>query len=223
LAPVVDSILSGLEIVRIGADVAASDSAFSSSSIGKGADIGLGVGLGILFLGSAIYGYRETSRCSEALDGESDESSAGRHDSTPAGPARPAVQPAGAIESGVDRPSAPNAFNLQSARIAIMMALSRAAQRCGAQNGMHGQGAVTLTYLPDGHVADVMIAPSFIDSAVQSCVANSLREASVSRYEGEPITVRKHFDFGADPKETGSSSPDGGVSADVAPTQSLKE
>jgi hypothetical protein len=63
--PVLDSILTGLEVVRTGVAIGADDSAYSSPNqpLSRQADIGLGVALSALFLGSAIYGYSATARC----------------------------------------------------------------------------------------------------------------------------------------------------------------
>jgi hypothetical protein len=65
-APVVDTVFTGLQMVRIGAAVAVEDSVYRDSPISREADIGIGIGLGTLFLISAIYGYSITSTCAEA-------------------------------------------------------------------------------------------------------------------------------------------------------------
>jgi hypothetical protein len=225
LAPILDTIFATGEVVRIGVDIAASDDAFASAPIKKDADIGLGAVFGGLFLSSAVYGYIKTARCSEAVRGQSDDSSSSTDESdesdestATAAKARKGER-AGAVEPPVNRARVQNGFDFQAARMAMTTALGRAAQACGAPNGLRGQGTVTMTYKPDGHIENVVIAPPFVDSTVDSCVANVMLEASVSPYGGEPVTVRKQFDFRGGPKAAGSGSSDGGTfSPDGAPT-----
>jgi len=59
----VDTLITGLEAVRTGLAVSADDSAYRNSPIDRKTDIGLGVGLGALFLASSIYGFYETGQC----------------------------------------------------------------------------------------------------------------------------------------------------------------
>ncbi len=65
-APIVDSILTGLEVARTVYAFAAKDSTYQKFPISRGADIGFGVGFTALFAGSAIYGYSSTARCATA-------------------------------------------------------------------------------------------------------------------------------------------------------------
>jgi hypothetical protein len=62
-APIVDTLITGLEAVRTGLAVSADDSAYQNSPIDRKTDIGLGVGLTALFLASSIYGFYETGQC----------------------------------------------------------------------------------------------------------------------------------------------------------------
>src|SRR3954464_7520626 len=66
LAPGLDSAFGALEVVRTGVALAADDSVYSDPKqpLSRGADIALGLGLTALFVGSAIYGFANTSRCS---------------------------------------------------------------------------------------------------------------------------------------------------------------
>jgi hypothetical protein len=66
VAPIIDSVLAGYELVRITAAVAASDDAYDDLPISRGADIGLGLGFLALFGASAAYGYVVTAECSDA-------------------------------------------------------------------------------------------------------------------------------------------------------------
>lgn len=66
VAPIIDSVLAGYELVRTTAAVAASDDAYDDLPISRGADIGLGLGFLALFGASAAYGYVVTAECSDA-------------------------------------------------------------------------------------------------------------------------------------------------------------
>src|SRR5439155_14954438 len=65
-APVVDTIIAGLESVRTIFAVSAKDSVYQGATITRPADIGIGLGLTTLFAVSAIYGFSVTSGCDEA-------------------------------------------------------------------------------------------------------------------------------------------------------------
>ncbi len=63
-APVIDTIVGGLEVVRTGVALGADDSDYRNVAISREADIALGVAFSALFISSAAYGYTVTSRCS---------------------------------------------------------------------------------------------------------------------------------------------------------------
>jgi len=67
-APIVDTVIAGLEGVRTGIAVAADKSVYENAPISRGADIGLGLGFLALFGASAIYGYYVTGECSSRHD-----------------------------------------------------------------------------------------------------------------------------------------------------------
>jgi len=64
-APVVDTVIAGLEGVRTGLALAADKSAYADAPISKEADIAFGLGFLALFGASAIYGFYVTSECSK--------------------------------------------------------------------------------------------------------------------------------------------------------------
>ena len=68
-APVVDTVIAGLEAVRTGIALAASDSDYNGVPISRGTDIGLGLGLFALYGASAAYGYVVTGNCKDARGG----------------------------------------------------------------------------------------------------------------------------------------------------------
>jgi hypothetical protein len=66
IAPGFDTAFAALEVVRTGLAASADDSVYSNPNqpLSRGADVALGIGFASLFLGSAIYGYATTARCS---------------------------------------------------------------------------------------------------------------------------------------------------------------
>jgi hypothetical protein len=66
-APVVDSVITGLEGLRTLVAISSDDSVYKNVPISREADIGIGVGLSALFVGSAIYGFSVTSRCENII------------------------------------------------------------------------------------------------------------------------------------------------------------
>jgi hypothetical protein len=67
-APVVDTVVAGLETVRTVYALSAENSAYDHLPISRGADIALGLGLTALFTASAVYGYGATSECAHAQE-----------------------------------------------------------------------------------------------------------------------------------------------------------
>ena len=63
--PVLDTIITGFQVARTGLAASAEDKVYRDSSLSREADIGIGIGLTALFLGSAIYGYHATSMCTK--------------------------------------------------------------------------------------------------------------------------------------------------------------
>ena len=68
VAPVVDTVIAGLETIRTGIAIAAKESDYQDFPISRGADIGFGVGLTTLFAAAAIYGYNVTADCEDAKE-----------------------------------------------------------------------------------------------------------------------------------------------------------
>jgi hypothetical protein len=64
-APVVDTVIAGLQIVRTGIAATADDSVYDDAKISRGADIAIGVSLMTLFGLSAVYGFYTTDACSD--------------------------------------------------------------------------------------------------------------------------------------------------------------
>jgi hypothetical protein len=89
-APIVDSIITGYQMVRTAYAATASSGAYSGSPISREADITLGVGLAGLFLASSIYGFVNTSRCSRLKHGPYPDEAVTGADEAPAAPPMPA-------------------------------------------------------------------------------------------------------------------------------------
>ena len=64
-APIVDTVIAGLEGVRTGLAMTADDSAYANAPFSREADIAFGVGFLALFTASAVYGFYVTGECSK--------------------------------------------------------------------------------------------------------------------------------------------------------------
>ncbi len=69
-APTLDLIFAGLEAVRTGFALSASDSAYRGQALSRPADISFGLSLTTAFAISAGYGFSAVSRCNELQDGD---------------------------------------------------------------------------------------------------------------------------------------------------------
>lgn len=72
LAPGFDTAFGALELVRTGMAATADKSVYSNpdAPLSREADIALGAGFAALFVGSAVYGFVNTSRCSRLQNGD---------------------------------------------------------------------------------------------------------------------------------------------------------
>jgi hypothetical protein len=108
--PVLDTVFTGLEVVRTGVAVGADNSAYSSSNqpLSREADIALGVAFTALFLGSAVYGYSTTARC-ERISHEGGVRAAAPDKDPPERWSGPAASGSGVKVRAADRSAAPAA------------------------------------------------------------------------------------------------------------------
>jgi hypothetical protein len=142
VAPVLDTIFGGLEAVRTGVALAASDANYQNTSINRSADIGLGLAFTGLFVGSAVYGYIETGRCddiktkSESTESSDEESSKSKPSSTPT------TAPATSSALQTTEPAArePKLFDNRAARAAIEKAMAVAATSCHSKEAVPVRG-----------------------------------------------------------------------------------
>lgn len=70
--PIVDALVTGLQVLRTALVVSASDAEYAHSAIPREVDITIGVGLSALFLSSSLVGFRTTSKCREVLANRED-------------------------------------------------------------------------------------------------------------------------------------------------------
>ena len=199
LAPVIDTIFTGVQVLRLGIDAAASDAAFQNAPINRGTDIGLGLGLGLLFGASAAYGYAATNKC-ERISHRSGSPPADANEPSETEPAETAPAetkktdaPAPTSVSAAPPAETPKPFDSQAARAAILAALERANRKC---HPPAVQTEARLTYAIDGSVSSVVLDPPLADAPVQECVSGALLEARVPAYRGESVTVKKSVHFG---------------------------
>jgi hypothetical protein len=119
---------------------------------------------------------------------------------TPSPPPRadttPAPKPAPAdVKPSTPRPPKPTGPVGPFDRAAAAAALSRAsaqASSCKKPGDPSGTASVTITFAPSGRVTSAMISgPPFAGTATGSCIAGTLRRATVPPFEGDRITVAK--------------------------------
>jgi hypothetical protein len=113
LAPVLDTIFTGAQVVRTAYALSASDSVYDDPTqpLSRGADVGLGVGFAALFLSSAVYGYVNTSECSKRGQGPSDAAGAATEDddlSTETWTSPPHRKPGAAAKQPVEPAASPS-------------------------------------------------------------------------------------------------------------------
>jgi len=66
VAPVLDVLFAGYQMVRIGMAANATDADYEDAPIDRSADIGFGIGFFVLHTASAVYGFSTTSACKDA-------------------------------------------------------------------------------------------------------------------------------------------------------------
>ena len=93
-APVIDSVVAALQVVRVGYAIGQSDADYKNFPISRNVDIGLGVGLTALFAASAAYGFSATSTCAAVERVAQAEPPAPAPPAVPGAPAQPMATPA---------------------------------------------------------------------------------------------------------------------------------
>ena len=111
VAPVLDTIFTGLEATRTVYAASADDSVYKNPNqpLSRGTDVALGLGFTALFLGSSLYGYVATRNCRK-YEENSDDTSEHEWESEPAGVKSRSQQPARvAPPAKIDAPSSAEA------------------------------------------------------------------------------------------------------------------
>ncbi|MBV9947292.1 MAG: hypothetical protein JOZ69_10625 [Myxococcales bacterium] len=191
-APVLDSLVTTVQAVRITLDLVEPDSAFQNAVLNRGSDLAIGVALGTVFVSSAAYGFVEVTRCRE---GPKREPSPAADESEPeaSGPRTPGTASAPPPPGDAGAPGSPLAFDVATARAGLLTALSIASVECKAT----GTRVVNLTYLRGGSVGELAFEPPFEGGAVGACVERFVRRATLPSFDGDEVRVRKRFDFDA--------------------------
>ena len=110
VAPVLDTIFTGLEVARVLYAASADDSVYKNPNqpLSRGTDIALGLGFTALFLGSSLYGFTATRSCRKYQE-DNDENSEHEWESEPAGVKRGSPARVAPPRATLDAPSAPEA------------------------------------------------------------------------------------------------------------------
>jgi hypothetical protein len=105
----------------------------------------------------------------------------------PVAAAPPAPAPAPAPEPAAAGP----AFDRGAASAALSSAASQAAS-CKAPDDPSGVARVSVTFAPSGRVTSATVqGPPFAGTKTGGCIARTFRNASVSPFAGDPVTVSK--------------------------------
>lgn len=70
VAPAIDALIAGFQVVRTGYAVSQSESDYVGAPIKRSADIALGAGLTVVFVAAAAYGFAATGECSDVRDAQ---------------------------------------------------------------------------------------------------------------------------------------------------------
>lgn len=92
-APVIDTVVAGLQVIRTAVAASADDSDYEDAPISREADIGFGLAFAALFTASAAYGYTVTGQCRQAKNRMLEEPQGQPFQPAPARPPAPAPPP----------------------------------------------------------------------------------------------------------------------------------
>jgi hypothetical protein len=102
----------------------------------------------------------------------------------PAAPVAPKPETAPAAVEGPE-------FDKNSASTALAAAAASAAGECASQEGPHGTGKVTITFVNSGRATNALVSGDFAGSALGGCVARVFRSAKVPAFSGDSVRVTK--------------------------------
>jgi predicted Zn finger-like uncharacterized protein len=107
---------------------------------------------------------------------------------TPRPQATAAPKPSAATEPA---PAEGPDFDKDAASAALATAAARAEGECGAAEGPHGTGKVSVTFVNSGRATNALVSGDFAGSALGGCVARIFRGAKVPAFGGESVRVSK--------------------------------
>jgi predicted Zn finger-like uncharacterized protein len=82
-------------------------------------------------------------------------------------------------------------FDKESAAKALGAAATQAQGECASQEGTHGSGKVTVTFVNSGRATNALVSGDFAGSALGGCVARVFRGAKVPPFSGDSVRVTK--------------------------------
>jgi hypothetical protein len=82
-------------------------------------------------------------------------------------------------------------FDKEAAAQALGAAATAAQAQCASQEGPHGSGKVTVTFVNSGRATNALVSGDFAGSALGGCVARVFRTAKVPAFGGDSVRVTK--------------------------------
>lgn len=129
-----------------------------------------------------------------AAKGWSDPATAGNRVRCEALLPRPTVTSAPVAAPASAAPSA-GAFD-RGLAAKLLGASAERARSCGRPGGPAGQGRARVTFSTDGSISTIELDAPFRDTEVGRCVVREMSRVSLTPFEGQPVTVGKHFVIG---------------------------
>jgi hypothetical protein len=99
-----------------------------------------------------------------------------------------------ATATATEAPAAPAdapPFDKDSAAKALGAAAAQAQGECASQEGTHGSGKVTVTFVNSGRATNALVSGDFAGSALGGCIARVFRGAKVPPFGGDSVRVTK--------------------------------
>jgi predicted Zn finger-like uncharacterized protein len=82
-------------------------------------------------------------------------------------------------------------FDKDAASTALAGAAARAESECASQEGPHGTGKVSVTFVNSGRATNALVSGDFAGSALGGCIARVFRGAKVPAFGGDSVRVSK--------------------------------
>lgn len=109
--------------------------------------------------------------------------------------ATPTGQPKATAAAAPTDTTAPAAegppFDKEAAAQALGAAATAAQGQCASQEGPHGSGKVTVTFVNSGRATNALVSGDFAGSALGGCVAKVFRGTKVPAFGGDSVRVTK--------------------------------